>query len=190
MSLPSVIVSETRERFQRARDKLPRVFSPVVHTPAVFLKGNTSVCRGVEGHRIAMRNAWLIATLLPWTCIFEDDILRTAIQLPQMPQLLNPGLDIIYLGNLATLRGRVDVNDFFTTHAQCVSKRGAMRLLNITNKCIPKARCTVDFWMMKACRDGRLACRSGLNLFTQDRINVKPYLHDAKNQYIGHEYGR
>ena len=190
LPVPAVIVSETLQRFQRARNILTSdVFSPILHFPAVFFKNKTKGCNGVDGHRVAMRNTWLFVTLFPWACVFEDDIVRTTSLMPNVPALLSSRYDVVFLGNLATLRNKTDDNEFYTAHAQCISKRGARILLDRTNRCIPKEGATVDFWIMKMCRNLKLRCKAGINAFTQDRVNVPPYLHSPTDQFIGQAYG-
>lgn len=169
-------------RFQRARNQLPQqIFAPVIHFPSVFLSPD-SVCKGTEGHRHAMRNAWSLASTMNFTCIFEDDILRNKLPLPDIRKYK---YDLIFLGNLETLNNRYKSNDYYTNHAQCMTRKGAQQLLSLTRDCLTKKGRGVDELIRNACKSKHIKCIDTIHAYTQDRLHVKSYLHDSKNNYIG-----
>ena len=93
--MKAIVISETYNRFERTKQVLSSVnITEVIHSPAIFVP-NTPNCSGINGHRLAFRNAWntIKVTNTPML-ILEDDVvidIRTHI-----PRHMNT--DLHYFG--------------------------------------------------------------------------------------------
>lgn len=189
--LVALVISSDLQRFERARDVLQaRHFGPVIQMPAIWYKEKSRTCRGTEGHRMAMRNAWRAVETMRRACVFEDDIVsdeRNQYVVSYVDATMaSKTVDVLFLGDIDwDVRKPDKHHDFWTNHAQCISSDGARKLLNITAQCLPHRGLGVDTVIKRACERNELRCVSQKRFFGQDRHNVTPYLHDASNRYIG-----
>ena len=183
--LLALIISETYDRFKRATGALNgSKFNEVVHMPAIFIPKHAH-CKGTEGHRMAIRNAWKIARFVPFTCIFEDDIAPIS-PLENLHKYIKSQLplnDILFLGNYKTVF-HWNKTDYLTNHAQCISRQGADKLLKLTSNCLVRSGVSVDVFIDKQCKNGKLNCLMQNEYFTQDRKNIKSYIHSIDNKLI------
>ena len=194
----ALVISETHTRAERAAGVVIAAGFRAVQLPAIFVN-NTQLaeqeqhgCAGTNGHRLAMRNAYkMIAYASIAMCIFEDDVvLREGLSASEVQRYAtthmqsatsNGGVDVLWLGSSTTAK-------FMTNHAQCFSPRGAELLLNASEQCIFNYGWSIDRTIRNLCASKRLRCLDERKcFFTQDRINVKPYLHTtgAHHHYLG-----
>ena len=189
-AIEGLIVSASVARFRRTAHIVAHAGFQPVRMPAIFVRPNESSCKGQEGHRRAMRNAWAhINTSGRRMCVFEDDI----VPYPEGPSLLKRlrvhnyadylrrfpqhGLcgGARYVNQALDANIRLDVlfisgAGYWRNHAQCITPEGAATLLEFTRDCHGKYalrdRESVDIPMYCACLRGerawrRRACLSG-----------------------------
>ena len=178
--LPAIVVSASAERFERAATTLALLGFRATHSPAVFVN-STAKCQGFNGHRFAMRKAWMaIVASNQSTAVFEDDVIpaRTALrragndtrvlarQIRKYIEDEQQRFDIVYLGGMGRLGSckilgcfntNVHIGDywlwstFYTDHAKWFSPRAARFLLACTNRCIELAGWATDSVVKHVC---------------------------------------
>ena len=207
--LVCIVISEGGARLARVKPILERAGCTVLHFPAIFARPPPP-CKGYEGLRLAMRNAWtsIVATGVS-AAVFEDDVALHRRFEGQSDMKLSKslcsyiarsrarGADVAYLGHLSS--GNVK----WGCHALWITPYAAEYLLNDTRACYMEAKDSQDSNVVTACRRQKLACaytgeygsdlrfQKGHNMggrdnfygyFVQDRINVVSYLHSRTNQ--------
>ena len=163
----AAVISEGGYRFARARSVLERAGFSVVHMPAVF--DNTpegSSCKGFNGLRLAMRNAWrMILATNTSMAVFEDDVVlhadlpgserpteserRYALKMAVcrfLSDSVENNADLGYFGFLHTRHVR------WGTHAIWTTPKAAKLLLKDTAKCYRRVNDGTDNNVVKACR--------------------------------------
>ena len=158
-----------------------------VQLPAVFVQ-NTAGCQGSNGVRLAKRNAWhLIGAGTTSVGLFEDDIVTSRQNQEWVRARLATALaehdahagDLTFLEDGATL--------WWRGGAVWHSPRAARALYNMTESCNEHRGQGVDRHHAAVC--ATMNCKRVGSIFVQNR-SVPPYLHNRKNQYIGHKVGR
>jgi hypothetical protein len=175
----ALVVSDTVTRFRRVRQLLVKFGLIAVHLPAVFVN-STASCRGTNGHRLAMRNAWnLVYHSNVSMGVFEDDVAPihgASVQLFKRACKAHAqnGNGITFVENAP---------GWYRNAAMLISPRGAYYLLKSSTSCLRKRGVGVDSaHHNQVC--AMVRCQRFKGIFYQDRQNVKPYLHDANNRFI------
>ena len=175
-----LVISENHQRFSRVKSLLLKFNIIAIHLPAVFIN-NSIDCQGTNGHRLAMRNAWNMITHSNISMgVFEDDIQMISHNSIHLFQ------NAIHLHNTKhnDMTFIEDASGFYRNAAIYISPFGASQLLNKSEKCIRTYGHGIDSEIHgKVCKV--VKCKRFKGIFYQDRKNVKPYLHDDKNKYIG-----
>ena len=71
--LPALVISNSKERFERSAAMLRTFGFGAMHSPAVYVN-MTRTCGGTNGHRLAFRKAWQrIMDEDRAMAVFEDD---------------------------------------------------------------------------------------------------------------------
>ena len=142
--MKAIVISETYNRFERTKQVLSSVnITEVIHSPAIFVP-NTPNCSGINGHRLAFRNAWntIKVTNTPML-ILEDDVvidIRTHI-----PRHMNT--DLHYFGWCGS--------GYWCNHATYTSVRATSTLLRLTTNCLDDRVQGIDFIMSTLCGHSR-----------------------------------
>lgn len=212
MPWPAIVLSETLERYVRAEQAvqslgftaawLPAVMPPAAATDHAWAHvGNQRTGRGCpltgeNGLRVAHRNAWKhIAMLQTPMAVFEDDVVATTGNVEVVDACLKraQGYDVAFLSEGPAML-------FATTAALWVTPRAARWLLHNTSVCQPSRHRGIDHNVALGCRQRLLHCLHavrhgnlsdgggryfGVGVFVQDRVGVRPYLHQASNRQIG-----
>lgn len=145
------------------------------------LNNSCTACHGTNGHQVAYRDALSRAKTHERSCIFEDDVVVRHGNDNDLSNYIMEELshsDILYLSSSNYCRG------FFCNHAICFTQAGVLSTMAVTHVCL-KHKTSIDVHMNKACHKRRLNCKSGRAVFAQDRINIKSFLHNRNNKYIG-----
>jgi hypothetical protein len=172
-SLPALVISGSPSRFERAAAVVRRMgFAPSLSQAVFAANGERTsdgggargrigsvrlrnACEGNNGHREAMRRAWAtIASANRSMGVFEDDVAAArgcgARDVRRHIDEHMAWADVVFLGACVT--------DFYCTHAQFVTPRGAAKLLSLTSGCIERRGESVDQLIQPACNANTLLC--------------------------------
>jgi len=201
--LVGIVISEGGSRFARVKAVLEHAGFIVLHFPAIFVRPRPP-CKGYEGLRLAMRNAWrTIVEMKTSVTVFEDDVvIHKMFDTHSQQSILREissfkadsrarGAEVAYLGYMTT--GLVK----WGCHALWITPQAAEYLLNDTRTCYTMKGDSQDSNIVSACRRRHLACTyahprmqqamhfggraSSFGYFVQDRLDVASYLHAAEN---------
>ena len=177
VSWPALVISETLERYVRAKAAVESIGFSAVWLPAILAPGNNRstgaraawalVSRGCQrngedGLRLAHRNAWqIVANAQTPMAIFEDDVMPSTHDPLEVQSYMQdtPDYDVTYLSEGP---GMI----FMTTAALWITPRAAQWLLHNTSRCLVRRGRAfgVDHNVASGCTDRRLRCRHALRL--------------------------
>jgi hypothetical protein len=176
----ALVISTGGKRYKRVKHLLSYFGLKAIHIPAVFID-KTLNCSGTNGHRLAMRNAWsLIRHTNIAMGVFEDDIIYVENVTTTRKHLNNAIFSI--RNHLCDIAFIEDAPGWFRNAAMWISPKGAKQLLDATQNCLDKEGMGVDSMHGDVCT--RVKCIRFRKAFRQDRVNIRPYLHDKDNRLI------
>ena len=153
-----------------------------MHTGTRYAQNaSCDACHGTNGHQMAYRDALFRAKAHERSCIFEDDIV---VNDGDHRDLSNYIIEALRHTELLYLSRSKFCSSFNCNHAICYTKAGVLSTMRATHVCLEHKK-SIDSYMSTACRQRQLNCTDGRAVFFQDRNNIKSFLHDRKNRYIG-----
>ena len=197
-----LVVSVGGERFERAKGVLAGVQNlQLERMPAVFVEDAGPGCLGWEGSHRAFRAVWArVVRMGRDVAVFEDDVawrgdgragvmaFEAAWQHHRRHRRRRGGAPVVTM--LEDIVGWQDKagERWWGTGATIYSPEAAAALLRMSdalpNRCFPRKGVGHDILSAWGCDVGVLACWRE-KIFVQDRVNVKPYQHNADNSVVG-----